>query len=193
MFRTLTALALVTALCVPAYAKKNAAPSLEDMKAAWAKAASPGEHHKILEAMVGNWDAKVKHWISGDQAPAETKGSSKTEMILGGRYLRQEYKGEFRGTPIEGLGLIGYDNTAKQYESIWIDSASTDVLVTDGQSEDGKSIKATGKFTDALSGKPGKLRTVTTLVDKDTIHYELYKTRGGKEYQVLDVTYTRAK
>lgn len=191
------ALALIPFICASgAQAAKGKAggkqPTPGEMAAAWAKAAAPGDNHKILNAMAGNFTATVKYWISPDQPPTESKASSQNEMILGGRYLQQKYKGDFRGSPIEGLGIVGYDNTGKKYMAIWVDSASTDVLVTEG-SGDAKSISATGNFTDTLTGKRGKLRTVTEVTDADTIKYELYKTRRGKEAKVLEVVYSRTK
>lgn len=191
------ALALIPLVCASgAFAAKGKGgakgPTPEEMAAAWAKAATPGENHKILNAMAGKFTATVKYWMSPDQPPTESKATSENEMILGGRYLQQKYKGDFRGSPIEGVGIVGYDNTSQKYLAIWVDSASTDVLVTEGTG-DAKSIKAKGSFTDSLTGKQGKLRTVTELVDADTVKYELYKTRRGKEAKVLEVEYKRAK
>ncbi len=186
------AIALVCATSANAAGAKK--PTQEELAAAWAKAAAPGEKHKVLEQMAGNFDAVVKYWGPGDDKPTESKATSQNEMVLGGRYLKQTYKGDFRGQPIEGMGLVGYDNTGKKYMAIWIDSASTDVLTTEGQAETENGhaiIRATGKFTDSLTGKPGKLRTNTELVNDKTIKYELYKTRGGKESKVLEVTYTK--
>ena len=189
----LVALALIP-LCAVAASAAGKKLSPEEMAAVWAKAAAPGENHKMLEAMAGDFTASVKYWITADAQPTESKGTSHNEMVLGGRYLKQSYKGDFRGSPIEGIGLVGYDNTAQKYEAIWIDSASTDVLTTEGQADSAhKILKANGRFTDSLSGRPGKLRTVTEIVDANTIKYELYKTRNGKEGKVLEVTYTRNK
>ena len=133
------ALALIPFVCVSdasargkgkGGAAKTATP--EEMAAVWAKAAAPGEHHKMLEAMVGKYDAAVKYWTNSDQPPVESKATSENEMILGGRYLQQTYKGDFRGSPIEGRGITGYDNVGQKFMAMWVDSASTDVLMTEG-------------------------------------------------------------
>lgn len=166
----------------------------EEMAAAWEKIATPSESHKLLDAMAGNFTAVVKYWIAPDQPPVESKATSQNEMILGGRYLKQSYKGDFRGKPIEGMGIIGYDNVRKKYTAMWVDTSGTDMLLTEGDADAAKkTIKAQGTFKDSLTGKQGKLRTVTELVDASTIKYELYKTRSGKETKVLEVTYSKAK
>lgn len=192
------AIALVPFVCASgAFAKARGggkAQTPEEMAAAWAKAAAPGEYHKMLEAMAGKFDATVKYWMPGTDAPVESKATSENEMILGGRYLQQVYKGDFRGSPIEGRGIVGYDNVGQKFMAMWVDSASTDVLITDGSADSAKkTINARGTFMDSLTGKQGRLRTVTELTDADTIKYELYKTRRGKESKVLEVVYKRKK
>jgi hypothetical protein len=171
---------------------KAKAPTAAERAAAWEKAAAPGEHHQLLEQMAGEFDVTVKYWAMPDEPVAESKGTCTNEMILGGRYLQQTYKGAFRGGTIEGKGIIGYDNVGQKFMQMWIDSASTDVLLTEGPAQPGKKVIAgTGAFTDTWTGQKGKLRTVTTLVDAKTIRYELFKPRGGKEARVLEITYSR--
>ena len=195
------ALALIPFVCVSDASARGKskgggakAATPEEMAAAWAKAAAPGEYHKMLEAMAGKYTATVKYWTAEGQPPVESKATSDNEMILGGRYLQQNYKGDFRGAPIEGRGIVGYDNVGQRFMAMWVDSASTDVLMTEGTADAAKkTIKANGTFKDSLTGKQGRMRTVTELTDADNIKYELYKTRNGKEGKVLEVIYTKAK
>jgi hypothetical protein len=106
--RKITALAVVLALATGtvAFAGKKAGkgrPKLtpEEMMAAWEKAGAPGDQHKFLGELAGNFSAAVKHWIAAGEPATESKGTSTNELILGGRFLRQTYKGDFRGKPIE--------------------------------------------------------------------------------------------
>jgi hypothetical protein len=164
----------------------------DEMMAAWKKAATPNENHAFLATMAGSFTASVKHWIRPDQPPSETTGTSVQEMILGGRFLKQTYRGEFRGQPIEGFGLTGYDNLRRRYTSIWLDSSGTETLVTHGvRGSSGRVIQANGTFDDTMTGKRGKVRTVTESVDDRTIRYEMYKTREGQEHKILEVVYVR--
>src|SRR5437870_3581402 len=67
-----------------------------------------GPEHKLLESLVGTWDAKVKYYINPAK-PLESNGVMTRTMILGGNYLQESFKGEFVGKNFAGLALIGYD------------------------------------------------------------------------------------
>jgi uncharacterized membrane protein len=59
--------------------------------------------------MAGDWDAVVKTWM-GPGEPEASRGYSANKMILGGRYLLQEYEGGAMGKPFQCMGITGYDN-----------------------------------------------------------------------------------
>src|ERR1043166_6885536 len=67
-----------------------------------------GPEHKVLEGLVGAWDAKVKLFLD-PKKPLESNGVMKRTMILGGNFLQESFSGEIAGKKFEGLGLIGYD------------------------------------------------------------------------------------
>ena len=67
-------------------------------------AAAPGEKHKLLKQMVGRWDIASKFWMAPDAPPMESKGSSSIKLVLGGRFVQQDYRGAFMGIKFQGLG-----------------------------------------------------------------------------------------
>jgi hypothetical protein len=67
--------------------KKGEAPDEKAIAEAIMKAAEPGEPHKKLEALAGSWEGALKMWLDPSKSPAESKGTSESKMILGGRYL----------------------------------------------------------------------------------------------------------
>src|SRR3954470_14922553 len=71
------------------------------------KATEPGAEHKGLELLAGSWTTVTKAWL-GPGDPLVTKGKAKYTPIFGGRYVKQDYQGEFLGRPFEGTGLTGY-------------------------------------------------------------------------------------
>src|SRR5262245_6517189 len=73
------------------------------------KLPKPGPEHKLLAKMAGTWDARVKAYFDPSKPPAESTGVMKRDMILDGRFLREEYTGDIAGSPFRGLGLVGYD------------------------------------------------------------------------------------
>jgi hypothetical protein len=122
----------------------------------------------------------------------ESTGTCEQKMILGGRYLRQEYAGDMMGQPFTGICLQGYDNHTKKYESVWLDSMSTAIYYFVGTaSADGKVITQECSYDDPVRG-PSLWRTVTRIKDDNTIEFEMFLTpRGGKEEKMMEMTIAR--
>lgn len=66
--------------------------SPEDMMAAMAKMGEPGEHHKELGEMVGNWHAKTSFVMDPSAPPMEGEGEMSVKWVLGGRFLQSNFK-----------------------------------------------------------------------------------------------------
>ena len=161
------------------------------------KLTAPGPEHDYLKALVGDWDADVKIFNPDGSLQGNSKGAMHCEMILGGRFLQQNYSGEMdmgeQKIAFKGMGLAGYDNAKKKYTNFWIDEMSTGTMFTEGTA-DGKTITLEGSQTDPMSGKPMKVKEVTTQVDKDHHNYELDMSGpDGKMVKVLEIAYTRKR
>src|SRR5262245_37478692 len=99
-------------------AKDGQAPDMEQMMKKMEELAAPGPEHKILTALVGEWEAQAQCYMAGpDAAPTVSKGIAKTKWILGGRFVQEEFDGEMMGKKFHGLGLTGYDKFNKKYIS----------------------------------------------------------------------------
>jgi hypothetical protein len=122
----------------------------------------------------------------------EWTGTSEQKMLLGGRYLQQEFSGEMMGSPYNGIGFTGYDNHTRKYVSTWMDSMSTGLMYFEGTAgADGKTITQTARYDDPVQG-PMQWRTVTRIVDDNTFLFEMYSTgKSGKEVKMMEITYTR--
>jgi len=62
--------------------KNDPAKMAEMMKKADA-AGSPGEPHKALQSLVGEWQAEVKVYVSPDGPPIVSRGNSKKDWAPG--------------------------------------------------------------------------------------------------------------
>jgi Protein of unknown function (DUF1579) len=153
----------------------------------------PGTVHKRLGDLAGTWDVSTRY-IIGDKE-REGKATCEAKMILGGRFLQQDYSSSFQGEPFHVLQLWGYDNIKKKSIEIMMDTMGTGVLHNEGTvSDDGKVITNSGESRDPQTGKPYKLRTVTTIVDDDNFVIEWFGTEdGGKEAKVVTLTHKRKK
>lgn len=165
---------------------------MQEMMEVYKKLAKLGAPHKLLAGMAGSWNAKVKSWIGPDQPPMESSGASEHKMILGGRFLQQDFTGDMMGTPFSGIGFTGYDNHTKKYLSTWMDSMGTSILFFEGTAgADGKTITQESRYDDPIKGAV-KWRSVTRIIDDDTHLFEMYSAdKSGKEEKMMEITYTR--
>jgi hypothetical protein len=115
-------------------------------------------------------------------------------MILNRHYLQQKYSGDMMGELFTGINLIGYDNHTGKYVSTWVDSMSTAIYYFEGTaSADGKTITQECSYDDPVRG-PLAWRSVTRIVDDNTMEYEMYITpKGGKEEKEMEMTVTRKR
>lgn len=204
MKRALSRWALVPVVCTllvaaAAYAqnatkpgKGSAPPPSPEMEAAM-KAGMPGEAHKTLDPLEGNWKATVKTWHSPAEPPMESKATIKAAWIMGGRFIEEKFQGKMGDMKFEGRGFYGYDNLRKTYVGSWMDSLGTYIMVFDGSSDDGgKTITWKGQAPDPMTGKLGPWRSVTRFVSKDEHVYEMYgQAPDGTEMKMMEITYTR--
>lgn len=153
----------------------------------------PGPVHKRLAELAGTWDVSTRYVI-GDKE-REGKATCEAKMILDGRFLQQDYNSLFQGHPFHVLQLLGFDNTRKKSIEIMMDTMGTGLLHNEGTiSDDGKVISNLGESVDPQTGKPYKLHTVTTILDRDNFTLEWFQVdRVGKETKVVTLTHKRRK
>src|SRR5688572_10491707 len=86
-------------------ASKKADPKMEEMMKKAEAAGAPGAAHKALEPLVGEWNAEVKMWMAPDAPPTINKANAKSTWAMKGRFVREEFNGEFMGKPFHGLSF----------------------------------------------------------------------------------------
>lgn len=169
------------------------AEQLAEMQA-WMKIATPGENHKHLQVLVGHWETVTKIWMGGPGSPAmESKGTSQNRWVLGGRFVQQEYKGEFMGQPYEGLGMTGYDNYKNMYIASWADTTGTHLLTSRGQRDpSGKVFTFYGEMDEPSLNVSGRIvKYVTRIINENKHVFEIIDLHAGDNYKVMEITYTR--
>ena len=165
---------------------------MESMMEVYRKLGAPGAQHKLLASLAGSWITKTRASMEPGKPKVESTGTCEQEMILDGHYLQQTYSGDMMGNPFTGINLIGYDNHSKKYVSTWVDSMSTAIYYFEGTaSADGKTITQVSSYDDPVRG-PVLWRSVTRIVDDNTLEYEMYITpKGGKEEKEMEMTVSR--
>lgn len=194
---TLAATTLLAAACASPradVASAEAEMTPEQMTQRMVELGTPGPEHHRLEELVGKWKATGQFWMAPDTPPEPGIGVSVNTMELGGRYLKQEYDGDYMGQPFSGVGYTGFDNTTRRYQGVWLDSMSTGIMPasTGTADESGKVITFTREFVDPMSGQPTATREVMTLVDHDHHRFEWFQRMpDGSFFLMMKFDYER--
>ena len=162
-----------------------------DFMAAMTEFATPGEQHAQLLKSVGDWEAKGSMWMpNGAEIPMTAKATFKS--ILQGHYVVQDYSSEFMGMPFEGMMLMGFDNLAGEYFSIWLDNWGTSYSLTRGAAQEGSEIELIGEMRDPITPDGRRLRTTSNYISDDEMIFSMFDTRpDGSEMKIMELTYTR--
>jgi hypothetical protein len=174
-----------------AEAGKAAAPA--NPNEAWMKMNEPGEPHKLLAGMAGDWNLEVKTWTAPGAPPSVSRATSTGKMVLGGRFLQEEVTGTMMDTPFTGMSFTGYDNIKQKYVATWMDNMTTGIFKSEGTYDPAaKTVTMAGTQYDPVSDKDVPVRTVTEVVDDKTHVFSWYLTGpDGKEVKAMEITYTR--
>jgi hypothetical protein len=168
-------------------------PNSPGMKA-WMEAATPGKMHEWLAKDAGHWTGTCTQWMLPDSQPTTSSTSMTNTMILGGRYLKQEYKGEMPGFgTFEGFSIVAYDNAAKRFQNAWVDNMGTGMMTGTGElSSDEKTLNWAFSFYCPIQQKQCSLREVLTRTGDDTCVLDMYTNdESGKEYKCMHIDLKR--
>src|SRR5690606_30736917 len=103
----------------------------------WQDYSTPGDMHKMMEKMAGNWSDSMTMWYD-PSAPAQTTvGKSVYKMEMGNRYLVSKHTSNMMGMPFEGESTLAYDNARKVFINTWIDNMGTGIMVMEGKYDEG--------------------------------------------------------
>jgi hypothetical protein len=185
----------------PASPARTSAADLQKMMELVTEMGKPGENHKLLAGMAGNWTYALKMWMDPAGKPQESKGTATRKAILDGRYFMAEHNGKFqmpgpdgkmKDMTFKGMAFEGYDNARKKFVSSWIDNMSTMILNSEGTYD-----AATKTFTytaqcEMIPGKTTTIREVVKVVDNDHHNFEWYDNSQGSETKTMEIAYTRA-
>jgi hypothetical protein len=149
---------------------------------------------KRLGYFVGAWDVAVTYQLP-DGKEYQGKAACVTKRVLNGKFIQQEYQSRMNNQPLSVWQILGYDTVKKRFVEIHLNAhgENAHTMTTDGTfSDDGKVLTLRGDVMDSSTGKPVKLRAVTTIKDND--HYRLewfYTGAGGKEERKVVLSHTR--
>lgn len=180
-------------------------PSAADMKQMMeqmTELGKPGENHKLLAAMAGNWSYTVRMWMDPTGKAQESKGTATRKAIMDGRFFIAEHSGKFqmpgadgkmKDMNFKGMAIEGYDNIKKKFVVAWIDSMGTMILNSEGTYD---ATSKTFTYTAQCEMMPGmtvRIRETLKVVDNDHHNFEWYEDRGTGEAKTMEINYARKK
>ncbi len=152
---------------------------------------APGPMHKELEPLIGNWQMTGKWRMTPDAPWEEFEAIVEREWIMGERFVQERVVSEFMGQPFEGMGIIGYDNTRKEFTMVWVENMSTGTLVSTGRHEDGKLVFE-GENSNCMTGEKNCWGKSVLEFGDDRHTYKGYgKDADGEEFQNMEMITTR--
>lgn len=159
---------------------------------------SPGENHKLLEPMVGEWTHTVKMQMAPNAPVEESTGTNSNKWIMDGRFIQSDVEGTMnmgdKSQPFAGMAIMGYDNMNKEFNSIWIDNMMTGIMSTKGKyNPKTKTITEKGLMSCPMTGEKNKaFRSEIKFIDNDNYSYSMFvKDKSGKEFKSIEVVYKR--
>ncbi|WP_309110607.1 DUF1579 family protein [Saccharothrix sp.] len=158
----------------------------------------PGDLHRRLDALVGEWTVDKKTYIALGtlHTPKIWVAKSVWKWLddTGGRFIREELTGELAGGPYYRLGILGYSGMDDRYEWNTLDNLVSTMMTYKGEEGTGgeEVISIGGVFTDpgvlgeSYVGKKIPMRTVFTFRSADEVVVEIKFTPPGEPERIAD-------
>lgn len=159
----------------------------------WASLSKPGAQHKLLQSFVGEWDVRLTFWSSPNSKGQTSKGLSSIAWMLDGRFVREQFRGEVAGETFEGLGIMGFDNGAREFRSLWIDSLNTAMTVATGRYvPDANTFELSSELYDPLRSGFKVVKSTLRFTSPDTYVLSMQdKSPEGKSFTSFEMIYSR--
>ena len=152
----------------------------------------PGPEMQPLKSNEGIWDAVMEVWVDPGLPPQLGKGTENSKMECGGLWLVSDFQGQMLGRPYQGHGVYGYDQNAKHYTGIWVDSLQSYVASFQGSYDTKAKTLTMWTETANQNGAMVRWRGVTEWKDDNTRVWTAYTPGSdGKEFVSMRITYKR--
>ncbi len=164
----------------------------QDM-AAWMEMNGPNENHERLHFLIGEWDADMRYAMGKDM-PAEPGTFTATfKSVMDGRFVEEHVVSPTPMGEFKGRGVMGYDNHAEEYVSIWFDNAGTTIHMSKGEWDASeKTFTFHSKSPDLMTGEVKKVRSEMKRISEDRFSVkEWVYEKDGSHWQRFEAEYKR--
>jgi hypothetical protein len=176
--------------------KETAAmPDSATMMKNWQDYMTPGDVHKMMAKWDGTWNGEVTMWMYPGAAEQKSTSTAVNKMVLNGLYQQSTHTGNMMGMPFNGMSTVAYDIHKKEFVSTWIDNMGSGIMMLKGPwDEVTKTVTMKGTMVDAGTKADTDVRETFQIIDDNTQEMKMYvMTPDGKEFQTMNIRYTRKK
>ena len=190
-FVTAATLAVGLSLSMPVFAQETAAGRL----------AAPGPEHVWMNPLIGDWRVEMLVYPGPGAEPIVSDEVTATrQLVLGGRYLREELRGSVFGQPSERDGVLGFNRLEDRFEWVTQDTFEPGQMVYFGRgdgSETGWSMwgeSTEAGFGEEPSGRKRDLRFEFEIVNQNYNVQRIFaKFPGQAEYLFVEQRFRRTR
>jgi hypothetical protein len=153
----------------------------------------PDAEHRRLLGLVGVWRGTARTMFGPGAPPIEAPWEGRIAAILGGRFLRFEYRSHVEDKPIAGELVIAFEDGEKHWRLSWVDSFHTGTMIlvstgTSGASE----IDVRGTYFVGEGHPPWGWRTCIDDASPDRLVIRMYNVLpDGQEALGVDIELRR--
>jgi hypothetical protein len=159
----------------------------------WAALSQPSSAHNLLQRFVGEWEVKLTFWSAPGAQGQSSHGHSSITWILGRRFVQEQFKGQALGASFEGMGILGYDNGAREFKTLWLDSLNTAMTVATGRyAPDTQTFELESELYDPLRSGIKVVRSTLRFTSSDSYVFTMQdESPEGKSFTALEMVYVR--
>lgn len=152
---------------------------------------TPPKELEKLHAMVGTWKGKEKHFEPGAAEPMMADATITNTLVLGGHYLRGDYKTTIPGFgDFSGMEMLSYDPATKKYMLWWFDAASNTGMKCESASSGPEFVFISEPVDMPGMGKT-KMRITMNIKSPTVFTMKIEMEAGGQWQKFLEGEYTK--
>lgn len=145
---------------------------------------APGEEHKWLSSLAGEYTAKVRGMVG------ESDGTSRTESALGGLWNVTHFESTMMNQPFKGMEILGFDPLKDKFVSVWADSMSTALTIMEGSYDAAKKTLTMRGQSFGMDGEQAEMVNTTEFKDHGMV---FTMNMEGESAPTMIIEYTRKK
>lgn len=180
-------LTLWTRLCYRSRKMKRSLTLLATVLVSMSMAAQTSELPKELKTL----DYFTGKWATKDTAKDAPSCKYMGQWVLGKRYMQMNVSGTLMGMTFDGILMVTYDESRKQYATTWFDSLAGQVMTGYGDWK-GQSL-TTITEAEEINGQKMRIRATMTKKTDDSWVYDVSGGDGDKWESFVNFTYFKVK